>query len=70
MTHNEMILLHMQTRGGITSMEAFEEYGCTRLSARIKNLRDAGHHIDTIPETSRNRLGKKVCYARYVIRDA
>ena len=41
MTQNEMILNHMQKCNGITSMEAYSLYGCTRLSARIKDLEGA-----------------------------
>lgn len=67
MSQNEKILLHMQTYGSITSMEAYEQYGCTRLSARIKNLRDDGHRIISRTETGRNRDGKLVSYSRYSI---
>lgn len=69
MTHNEAILRHMRTRGSITSMDAFFLYGCTRLSARIKNLRDAGHDIKTIRETGVSRNGNPVCYARYIMNE-
>lgn len=68
MTQNEKILRHLQDFGSITTMEAFTEYGCTRLSARIKDLRDSGHEIRTTFETSRNRYGDKVSYARYTMR--
>lgn len=67
MTQNERILRHMQDFGSITSMEAFTEYGCTRLSARIKDLRDAGIPMAASRETRTNRYGEKVSFARYRI---
>ena len=68
MTQNEKILRHLQDFGSITTMEAFPEYGCTRLSARIKDLRNDGHRIRTTFETAQNRYGDKVSYARYTLR--
>lgn len=68
MTQNEKILRHLQDFGSITTMEAFTEYGCTRLSARIKDLRNDGHRIRTTFETAQNRYGDKVSYARYTLR--
>ena len=44
-------------------MDALEKFGSFRLSARIKNLRDQGHNIQTEWFTTSN--GKKV--ARYFI---
>lgn len=67
MTQNEKILRHLRDYGSITSMEAFTEYGCTRLSARIKDLRDAGHPIKSSRETAQNRYGDKVSFARYTM---
>lgn len=67
MTQNDKILNHLRDHGGITSMEAYEMYGCTRLSARIKDLRDDGFVIRSTRETGRNRDGEKVSYARYTL---
>ena len=67
MTQNEKVLNHLQNRGSITSMEAYDSYGITRLSARIKNLRDEGHNIASCWETAKNRDGVKVSYTRYVL---
>lgn len=49
----------------LTSMEAFEEFGITRLAARIDELRKAGHDIHTEMMHTTNRLGGKCNYARY-----
>lgn len=45
MSQNDTILSHLQAFGRITSLEAIRKYGITRLSARIYDLRDAGHNI-------------------------
>ena len=65
MTQTEKILQCLKEQGSITSMEAYERFGCTRLSARIKDLRDEGHSIASDWETGENRDGVKVTYARY-----
>ena len=67
MTQNEKVLKHIRDVGSITSRDAFELYGITRLSARIKNLRDEGHRIMSIQENSRNRDGIPVHYTRYIL---
>lgn len=69
MTQNEKILKHMEDYGGITSLEAIYEYGCTRLSARISDLRRAGHSIRSERRTSRNRYGDKVSFCLYWLED-
>jgi hypothetical protein len=65
MTINQetMILAHLKAGGSITAVEALQEYGCFRLAARIKDLRDAGHHINTVIETLPNK--KRI--ARYAL---
>lgn len=67
MTQTDMVLDHLKRNGSITQMEATNEYGCTRLSARIKELREAGHKIDRKMETAPNRYGRKISYARYMM---
>lgn len=64
----DMIVLHHMTKyKTITSMQAFEEYGITRLSAKIYNLREAGHRIGMVWEETINRYGKPVRYGKYFI---
>ena len=62
---NAAVLDRLKSGRGITSMEAYNELGCTRLSARIKDLRDAGIPIVTVRETGINREGRKISWARY-----
>jgi len=47
LSQNKQILHHLKSNGSITPIEALNEYGCFRLAARIKDLRDEGHNIST-----------------------
>ena len=67
MTQDDMVLQYIYDFGSITTWEAFTEFGITRLSARIYNLRNAGHNIQKKFESTKNRYGKKVNYCRYYI---
>ena len=61
-TQAEAILRHLREHSeGITPLEALNEYGCFRLSARIYDLRQDGHQISE--ETATTPTGKHV--ARY-----
>lgn len=44
MTQVQRILQYMKDNDGITSMDAFR-LGCTRLSARIADIKAAGHEV-------------------------
>lgn len=59
------VLEHLKNNRGITSMEAFERYGATRLSAIIYNLRDDGYVIKNVHRESLNRYGNKVRFVEY-----
>ncbi|MBP5423792.1 MAG: helix-turn-helix domain-containing protein [Paludibacteraceae bacterium] len=56
---------HLLNKGTITSMEAIELYGCTRLSAKIFDLRNAGWDIDSVPQTGTTRFGDTCHYVQY-----
>lgn len=45
MNQTEAILLHMESGRAITPIDALNEYGCFRLSARIMELRERGHRV-------------------------
>lgn len=65
-TQNDMILDFLEKHSnGITSKDAFERFGITRLSGRIFDLRSMGYNISTEQETSTNRYGDSTTYARY-----
>lgn len=70
MTQNEMILNHLKEHGSISSMEAYNLYGITRLSGRIYDLRHDGHNIASKSCKVVNRFGKVVNYDRYYLRNS
>ena len=47
-------ILDALKRGPITAMDALEGCNCFRLAARIADLRQAGHHIETENRTLTN----------------
>lgn len=66
LTQKDAVLRHMKDYGSISSIEAFEEYGITRLAARIFELKnDDGIAIHSVPIQSTNRYGDKIIFTRY-----
>lgn len=59
------ILDHLESKGSITSIEAFSRYGVTKLSAIVFDLRQMGYDIQTIPVETTNRFNEKVTFAKY-----
>jgi hypothetical protein len=69
-THRELILRHLLDFGSITSWEAIREYGNTRISATIHNLRHRdGYPISSRMVPFRNRYGHVSQYAEYVLEE-
>lgn len=66
---HKAVLEYLQTHQatGLTSMEAIEMFGVTRLSAIIYNLRK-DHKIDTVPIEDTTRFGEHTTYGRYYYR--
>ena len=64
MTQCEKVLKHMREHGSISTIEAFTEYGITRLSARVWDLRNDGVEIESEMVTKK-RGGTTVTYAVY-----
>lgn len=67
--HCDLILQHMKTFGSINPKEAENQYGCMRLAARIKDLRNGGVAIDTEIVTGKDRNGGNTRYAVYRLRE-
>jgi len=63
----QKILKHLIRYGRITSMQAFEKYGCTRLSARIADLKAMGVDIETQMIYKKNADGEHIHYGVYRI---
>lgn len=62
----EKVLEHLQKYGSITSLEAIELYGATRLSAIIFNLRKI-YNIDGIDSECTDRYGNTARYTKYIL---
>lgn len=67
MTQNEMIAKHLEMFGSITTFESFQEYGITRLSARIKDLKIRGYRFEEEWISRKNRFGKPVTFKKYIL---
>ena len=63
------ILEHLHKHGSITSMQAFKEYGATRLSAIIFKLKHQGYRITTEIIQVETRHGRKTNVAKYVLKE-
>jgi len=46
-SQNKQILAYLQRGKSITPLEALDRFGCMRLGARIWDLKQAGHRIDS-----------------------
>ena len=64
-TQYDMILKYIEDHGSISSIEAFNEFGITRLAARVNELQRKGIYLDRAMEHSKNRFGKNAHYMRY-----
>ena len=70
LSQEEIVAQHLIHEGNISSMEAIDEYGITRLSAIIWTLRNKKlWNIASDPEQGKNRFGKKTNYVRYRLGD-
>ena len=69
LSQEKMVLRHLQEHGSITSYEAIQLYGATRLSAIIFVLRHReGLDIVTEFEKVQTRFGAKTQVARYTLK--
>ena len=60
------VLKYLQKNKSITSMQAIDMFGATRLSAIIFRLKDKGYNIITKKEEITDRYGNTCQFARYV----
>ena len=63
----QKVLEHLQRKGSITSLEAIELYGATRLSRIIYNLKKE-HNIESVSSQCTDRYGNIARYSTYVLR--
>ena len=69
MNKTSKVQLHLIEKGSITSWEAIKEYGATRLSAIIFNLRKRGMEIDTEMVEFTDRFGDKSRFGKYIYKE-
>lgn len=66
MTNKTLLIKDKLEKGySITSKQAFEDYGVTRLAAIIFNLRKSGIPIVTIDREAKDRYDNTVRFAEY-----
>jgi hypothetical protein len=66
-TQTSEVIKHLRKLKTITSKQAFNNFGCTRLSSMILRLRRSGWIIDCIDTEGVNRYGKKTYFGTYVL---
>ena len=67
-TQKQLIEKHLLEKGKITSWEAFEIYGVTRLSHIIYVLRKK-YDIISVSTTKKNRYGHYCTYSTYTLKN-
>jgi len=65
MSQNDRLLNHLQTKGSINPMEAWQQLGIYRLASRAKDLKDSGHNIISERVEVPNRFGEVCRVASY-----
>lgn len=68
MTQCDRIIKYINDFGSITTMQAFNDLGVTRLASRINDLKNMGYSFDSEFVTGKNRYGEKVSYKKYSLR--
>lgn len=69
MTQEDRVLQFMKDTGSITSWQAIQQFGITRLSAKIFNLRREGYEITNKTIFSKNRYGEPIHFVEYQLGD-
>ena len=74
-SQNDSILAHLRSGGTLSQVDAYHAFGCTRLSARIYDLRkrmdNEGNKeaIDSVSISFTARSGKSGRYCRYYLKN-
>lgn len=66
-TYQDRILQYLKDYGSITSWEAIKEFGATRLSAVIYNLKKNGYKFDEEWVHATNRYDEPVSFKKYIL---
>ena len=65
MNQEQMVEDYLKEKGSITTWEAYEIFGITRLSDKIYRLRKKGLNISSNDTTTKNRYGHTVTFSTY-----
>lgn len=65
--YKEILLDHFRRFRAITTLDAFEMYGMTRLSAVIYNLKKENYRFDEEWVEVENRYGNKIKVKAYIL---
>lgn len=65
-TGKDAILWHLKNYGHITSLEAIQHYGVTRLASIIWYLKEEGYNIHSEDVQKITRFGRKTTIAKYL----
>lgn len=63
------LINYLKENGKITTKEAIDKLGNTRLSEYIRQLREDGYVIQNVHKTGVNRFNEKVCYDEFVLKN-
>lgn len=66
-TQQDRVLRYLQDNSSITSWEAIKEFGATRLSAIIYNLKKKVYNFNEEWVTTNNRYNEPVTFKKYIL---
>tara|TARA_Y100000004_G_scaffold12121_1_gene13094 strand:+ start:818 stop:1129 length:312 start_codon:yes stop_codon:yes gene_type:complete len=70
MTQADRVLNYLQDGNTITTLNAFNELGITRLAARVHELKQDGHAVKKKTLTVTNRYDEKCSVAEYYLENS
>ena len=68
--HKARLINYLKENGKITTKEAIDKLGNTRLSEYIRQLREDGYVIKNVHKTGVNRFNEKTFYDEFVLVDS
>ncbi len=67
-SQKEAVMAYIKENGSITSKEAFNDLGITRLSAKIYDLKQDGVEFTETKESCKTRYKQDAHYVRYALK--
>ena len=68
-TQRQRVINYIRKFGSITSKEAYNDLGITKLAKRIKELKEQGYEFKTEWERGENRYKEPVSFKKYYLAD-